>query len=66
MDVLNHLFTALGRILLSISSVLVIEELTLGGLARILLSTPYDSRRRDRRKTGVAAASASQKDVGSR
>jgi hypothetical protein len=43
MEVLNHLFAALGRLLLSLSSVLMVEELTLGGLARLLLSRPYDS-----------------------
>jgi hypothetical protein len=66
MDVLNHLFAALGRILLSVSCVLAIEELTLGGLARILLSAPYDSRSRSGRKAGAAAAPAFRKDVGSR
>lgn len=43
MEILNHLFAALGRLLLWVSSILVIEELTLGGLARLLLSTAYDS-----------------------
>jgi hypothetical protein len=43
MEVLNHLFAALGRLLLWVSSILVLEELTLGGLARLLLSSPYDS-----------------------
>jgi hypothetical protein len=43
MEVLSHLFAALGRLLLWVSSILVLEELTLGGLARFLLSTPYDS-----------------------
>ena len=38
MEVLNYLFAALGRLLLWVSSILVIEELTLGGLARLLLS----------------------------
>jgi hypothetical protein len=51
MDVLNHLFAALGRLLLWVSSILVIEELTLGGLARLLLSTPYDSSSRREGKT---------------
>jgi hypothetical protein len=57
MDVLNHLLAALGRILLSISGVLAVEELTLGGLARILLSMPYDSRRSGsgRRRAGAKA-----------
>jgi hypothetical protein len=49
MEVLNHLFAALGRLLLWLSSVLVVEELTLGGLARLLLSRPFDSRRRQRK-----------------
>ena len=44
MEILNHLFGALGRLVLWVSSVLVIEELTLGGLARLLLSRPFDSR----------------------
>jgi hypothetical protein len=44
MEVLNHLLAALGRVLLWVSSTLVLEELTLGGLARLLLSMPYDSR----------------------
>jgi hypothetical protein len=53
MDVLNHLFAALGRLLLWVSSILVLEELTLGGLARLLLSTPYDSNgRRDGKTPG--------------
>ena len=56
MDVLSHLLAALGRLLLSVSSVLAIEELTLGGLARLLLATPYDSRAR-RSKTANTAAS---------
>jgi hypothetical protein len=49
-EFLIHLFAellaALGRILLSISAVLVLEELTWGGLARLLLSS---SRRTGRR-----------------
>lgn len=70
MEVLGHLFAALGRMLLWISSVLVIEELMLGGLARIILSMPYDSRRSRNRRgsrpmTGRAPASG-PKDVGSR
>jgi hypothetical protein len=50
MEILSHLFAALGRLLLWIASVLVIEELTLGGLARLLLSMPFDSPRWRRRK----------------
>lgn len=42
MDLVTHcftdLFTVLGRMLLWICSLLVLEELTLGGLARLLLS----------------------------
>jgi hypothetical protein len=67
MDVLSHMFAALGRLLLWVSSVLVIEELTLGGLARLLLSMPFDSRSRRGRKTGTAAASGSaERPFGSR
>jgi hypothetical protein len=65
-EILSHVFTALGRLLLSISSLLVVEELTLGGLARLLLSTRDDSRSRSAGKTREAAVSASRKDVGSR
>ena len=43
---LGELFEALGRILLSISAALVLEELTWGGLARLLL-TPLSRRRRE-------------------
>ncbi len=50
MDILNHLFGALGRLLLWISSALVLEELTFGGLARLLLSRPSDARARRARK----------------
>jgi len=49
MDVLNHLFAALGRLLLGVSTVLMIEELTLGGLARLLLSMRFACRSRRRR-----------------
>ena len=52
MDIVNHLFAALGRILLSISSALVLEELMLGGLARLLLSKPFDARGKTRRRVG--------------
>jgi hypothetical protein len=56
MEVLNHLFAALGRMLLWVSSVLVLEELTLGGLARLLLSKPFDSCGRSGKKTRDRAA----------
>ena len=49
MGFVSHLFgellAALGRILLSISAALVLEELTWGGLARLLLSAPSRPRR---------------------
>jgi hypothetical protein len=61
MEVLNRLFAVLGQLLLWVSSVLVIEELTLGGLARLLLSMPFDSRRWRRRKMGDAASPDSAK-----
>jgi hypothetical protein len=51
MEVLNHLFAALGRLLLSICSLLVLEELTLGGLARLLLAPPSGPRSRRSGKT---------------
>jgi len=41
----GELFEALGRILLSISAALVLEELTWGGLARLLLSAHSRPRR---------------------
>jgi hypothetical protein len=66
MDVMNHLFAALGRLLLSVSSVLVIEELTLGGLARLLISTPYDSRTRRRRTMRTRRRLAPRNEVGNR
>ena len=51
MEILVHsledLLAVLGRVLLGIMSVLVLEELTLGGLARLLLSTPLRTRRGD-------------------
>jgi hypothetical protein len=70
MEVLSHLVAALGRTLLWISSLLVIEELMLGGLARIFLSTPYDARRKRNRGTRRTmtkdAAASGSKNVGSR
>jgi hypothetical protein len=65
MEVLSHLVVALGRTLLWICSVLAIEELMLGGLARIFLSMPYDGRGKRRRMRRNAAAPGS-KDVGNR
>lgn len=46
MEILTHLLSALGRMLLWVSSALVVEELTFGGLARLLLSMPSDGRER--------------------
>lgn len=71
MELLSHLIAALGRTLLWISSVLVIEELMLGGLARIFLAMPYDSRgKRSRRvrRRGMRrrTAPSGSKHVGSR
>jgi len=69
MEVLSHLTAALGRMLLWVSSVLVVEELMLGGLARIFLSMPYDSKRNRRgksRRTTKDAAASGTKNVGSR
>ena len=43
MEILSHLFSALGHLLLWVSSALVVEELMFGGLARLLLSRPFDS-----------------------
>jgi hypothetical protein len=43
MEILSHLFAALGRLLLWVSSVLVLEEMTLGGLARLVLTIRSDS-----------------------
>jgi hypothetical protein len=54
MEVLEHLLAVLGRVLLWVCSALVVEELTLGGLARLLLTRPLRGRRG--RDTGDAAA----------
>jgi hypothetical protein len=49
MEILSHLLSALGHLLLWVSSLLVVEELMFGGLARLLLTRRSDSReRRDR------------------
>jgi hypothetical protein len=53
MEILNHLFSALGRLLLWVSTALVLEELTFGGLAGLLLSLPADSRVTRRKKTAA-------------
>ena len=54
MEILNHLFSALGRLLLWVSTALVLEELTFGGLARLLLTLPSDSREtREARKQRI-------------
>ena len=49
MEILVHpfeeLLAVLGRVLLAIVSGLVLEELMLGGLARLLLSMPPRTRR---------------------
>lgn len=54
MEILTQVFAeflaALGRVLLWTCSVLVLEELTLGGLARLLLSLTSDFRGRQRGK----------------
>ena len=57
MEILNHLFSALGRLLLWVSSALVLEELTFAGLARLLLSRPDRSRTRRRKKRAVVGGS---------
>jgi hypothetical protein len=46
MEVVNRMLAVLGQILLWVSTALVLEELTLGGLARLLLSTAFDARER--------------------
>ena len=56
MEVVNRMLAVLGQILLWVSTALVIEELTLGGLARLLLSTTFDARERSVRKAREAAA----------
>jgi hypothetical protein len=67
MEVQSYMFTALGRLLLWVSSILVLEELTLGGLARLLLSKPFDSHSKRGRTTGAAAAPGStERPFGSR
>jgi hypothetical protein len=57
MEVVNRMLAVLGQILLWVSTALVIEELTLGGLARLLLSTTFDARERRLRQARDAAAS---------
>jgi hypothetical protein len=53
MEGLDHLLAVLGRVLLWVCCALMVEELTLGGLARLLLTMLFEPRgRRDR---GAAA-----------
>ena len=54
---------AVGRLVLWVSSVLVLEELTLGGLARLLLSRPFDSRGQRGKARQTPQNLAAQKDV---
>jgi hypothetical protein len=61
MEVLNYLLGALGRMMLWVCSVLVLEELTLGGLARLLLSRTYDARDRRCGRAGDAAAGSAER-----
>jgi hypothetical protein len=63
MEILNHLFTALGRLLLWGSSALVLEELMWGGLARLLLSRTSKSRATRARKQTVPASEVRSKEV---
>jgi hypothetical protein len=55
LDALNHLFAAVGRMLLWLASGLVLEELTLGGLAKLLLAFLADT---SSRPTAAPMASA--------
>jgi hypothetical protein len=58
MGILSHLMVAVGHVLLWISTVLMAEELTLGGLARLLLSRlsrPSGKRAPARRRPGAKA-----------
>jgi hypothetical protein len=57
MEVVNRMLAVLGQILLWVSTMLVLEELTLGGLARLLLSTTFDARERRLRHARDVAAS---------
>ena len=66
MEILSHLFAALGQLLLWLSSLLVVEELTLGGLARLILSRPFDSHRRQGKETGTRPAGTRSLEVDSR
>jgi hypothetical protein len=58
MEILSHLFAALGRLLLWVSSVLVLEEMTLGGLARLVLTMRSDSVESRSRGSGRQSGSA--------
>ena len=46
MDVVSHLFVALGRMLLWLASALMLEELTFAGLARLLVTVPCERKSR--------------------
>jgi hypothetical protein len=64
MEILSHLFAALGRLLLWVSSVLVLEEMTLGGLARLVLTIPFDSGESSNKRSGRQSGSgALNKDL---
>jgi hypothetical protein len=60
MDILNRLLSVLGTLLLWVSSALVIEEMTFGGLARLLLSLPYEARDRRRSRQAFKGTSTQQ------
>ena len=51
MEVMGHIFGALGHMLLWVSTLLMLEELTLGGLARLLLTRLSGERGKRKRKT---------------
>jgi len=57
MEILNYLLGAIGHLLLWIASALVIEELTFGGLARLILCFLSESSSRRSRKKGGAHSS---------
>ncbi len=57
MEAVNRMLAVLGQILLWVSTALVLEELTLGGLARLLVSTTFDARERRVGQARDAAAS---------
>jgi hypothetical protein len=63
MEVMDHLCAALGHLMLWVSSILVLEELTLGGLARLLLSRLFDTRGPSGRARRAPRNLSAQKDV---